>query len=230
MTLTQTMSHHTTLRCALAGLIPPLALTLVFIATMVLGAVFQHVDQGTGSTIGVLLVLTALAAGGALWALALAAVTGVKRAGRLAVASAISQAGMTALAIIALGRLEVELVERGRSALPMHVLYTALFVPATFLCAAVVGGALGFALGDMRLAGRLAWRGGLAAALAYLALNVAQDVLGRRVGGPNAAATATMITVTLACYAGAAVAMSAVIGLELITWHEWQWRHTAHAE
>jgi hypothetical protein len=70
----------------------------------------------------------------------------------------------------------------------------------------------------------------LAAAVAFLALNRAQDLLGRRVGGPNAAASATMITVTLVCYVGAAMAMSAAIGHELARWRLWQWRLSGHTE
>jgi hypothetical protein len=109
---------------------------------------------------------------------------------------------MTVLAIIVLGRLEVEFVQRGGTTLPIHVLFTLLFVPAAFICAFVIGAALGLALGDGRWAAGPAghpWRAGRG--VAFLTLNVLQDLLGRRVGGPNAAATATMITVTLVCMA-----------------------------
>lgn len=206
------------LRCALAGLIPPASLVGIFLLTMLLSTRLQHVSQGVGAAIGLLLVLTGLAAGGGIWAHALARITGLPATWRIVIAGALSQASMTVLAIAVLGRLEVELVERSRTALPMHVLFTLLFVPATFICAAAVGGAMGLAVGEGRLAGRLALRGGCAAALAFLALNVLQDLLGRRVGGPNAAATATMITVTLICSAGASMAMSAVFGRALLQW------------
>lgn len=88
---------------------------------------------------------------------------------------------MTVLAFVVLSRLEFEFVERGRTTLPIHGLFTLLFVSATFICAAVVGGALGLATGNGRLAIRLALSSGLAAAIAFLALNVLQDLLGRRV-------------------------------------------------
>jgi hypothetical protein len=119
---------------------------------------------------------------------------------------------MTVLAIIVLGRLEGEFVERGRTALPIHTVFTLLFVPATFICALVVGLTFGLALGKPRLAARMGVFGGLAAASAFLLLNVILDLLGRRVGGPNAAETATMITVTLVGMLGASMTLSAVLG------------------
>ena len=53
--------------------------------------------------------------------------------------------------------------------------------------------------------------GALAGAAAFLIANVIQDLLGRRVGGPNAAETATMITVMLISNICAALAMTAAI-------------------
>jgi hypothetical protein len=75
--------------------------------------------------------------------------------------------------------------------------------------------AIGLAVGGGRLAGRLAWRGALAGATAFLIANVIQDLLGRRVGGPNAAQTATMITVMFISNTMAALAMTAAIARRL---------------
>jgi hypothetical protein len=212
MALSQTIHNHTALRCALAGLLLPGSLIAAVLVLLISSQIGLDLGDALGPIIGAAFVFLFVAAGGALWGQALARIAGVTPARRLMIAGAISHGVMTVLAIIVLGRLEVEFVERGRTTLPLHVLYSLLFVPATFIGAFVVGGALGLAMGNWQLAGRMALVGGLAAAVAFLALNVLQDLLGRRVGGPNAAATATMITVTLLCNVGAAMAMSAVIG------------------
>ena len=54
---------------------------------------------------------------------------------------------------------------------------------------------------------------------AFLVADVVQDLLGRRVGGPNAGATSTMLSVMAIGDLAAAIAGSAVIGA-LLTRHE----------
>jgi hypothetical protein len=61
----------------------------------------------------------------------------------------------------------------------------------------------------------LALPAGLAAALAFLLADIAQDMLGRRVGAPGAELSATMLTVAFLGNTVAAFAGSAVIGLRL---------------
>ena len=67
----------------------------------------------------------------------------------------------------------------------------------------------------MSAAGRLALRAALAGAAAFLIANVIQDLLGRRVGGPNAAETATMITVMFLSNTCAALAMTVALARAL---------------
>ena len=152
---------------------------------------------------------------GGLWARALARHTGPGARRRMMWAGAVSHVTLVFLAGLVLGRLEEVFVSEGHSPLPIHQLFTALFVPATALVCGGMSAAIGLAAGGARLAGRLAWRGAVAGAAAFLIANVIQDLLGRRVGGPNAAETATMITVMLLSNICAALAMTAVIARAL---------------
>ncbi len=93
----------------------------------------------------------------------------------------------------------------------IHVMFTFMFASATLAVAGVLGLVLGRTLGGERLARRTAVRGGIAAASAFLVADVAQDLLGRRVGGPGAAATATMLTVAGVCLIVAAAAAGAAM-------------------
>ena len=194
----------------MAGLILQASLLLALAANLVLSGVVGNLEE-RGPAPFIICSLIVLGAGGAVWGRTLARHTQAQPR-PIIIASALSYSAVMVLTVIVLGRLEVRFVEDGPSPLPLHHLYTVLFVPTIFLGAGLMGGAIGLALRNLALAGRLAWQGGLAAALTYLACNVLQDMLGRRVGGPNAAETATMITVTLVCHIGAAMATSAVLG------------------
>src|SRR4029453_9621895 len=102
-----------------------------------------------------------------------------------------------------------------QSGLEIHDVYTLLFVPATFLVVAAGSFALGLGLGDARFGLSLALRSGLPAMVAFLVISRLMDALGWRVGGPNAAARATMVVVTLISMVGTAVVAGAVIGSRL---------------
>lgn len=102
-----------------------------------------------------------------------------------------------------------------RSAVPMHRLFTLLFVPSAALVAGVASLALGWALGWGRAALPLALRVGLAAALAFLVVNLGMEALGWQVGGPRAAERNTMLTVLFVSSLGSAVGGGATLGLSL---------------
>lgn len=152
---------------------------------------------------------------GGLWARALARHTGPGTRRRMMWAGATSHVTLVILVAVGLAGLEEIFVGQGPSPLPIHQLFTALFVPATALVCAGMSATIGLAAGGLWLAGRLAWRGALAGAVAFLIANVLQDLLGRRVGGPNAAETATMITVMFISNTFAALAMTAAIARAL---------------
>ena len=202
------MNRRLLVRSALAGLYLPGGLLLTFIIASVLG---QFIEGTAGQIVLVALTLICCAVGGALWSRTLAIHAQVPHSPRLLVFTGIVNAVGTILLMLVLGALEEDLVGNGNTTLPVHNLYTLLFVSAAFISGAGLGAIVGFCVDGVNLALRLAWRGALASAAAYLILNILQDLLGRRVGGPNAAETATMITVTLVCNIGSAMALSVVL-------------------
>ncbi len=120
------------------------------------------------------------------------------------------------LAGLTLAALERAIVERGQGPdLPVHIVFTILFVPAAFFIAGAGGLALGLAERNLRLGLQLAVGGGLSAAIAFLLVNLLMDALGWRVGAPGAAERATMLTVMMAGNLAAALAGGGILGYQL---------------
>jgi hypothetical protein len=120
-------------------------------------------------------------------------------------------------AIIAVGALlaivEPSVVGRAtRAGFAIHAVYTVLFVPVTGFVAAVGGFALGYGLEDRRFGMRLAMVAGLAALVAFLAVDLLMYAIGWHVGAPNAGRRATMLVVTVLSASAAAGAAGAAIG------------------
>lgn len=222
-------------RAAAAGIgwLVLVGLVLPFGLAFVLG--FTSLDASlTEYVLASLMILLGASAGGAGFVRAVARMAGVSgvagvaggadRTGlagprmfrRLAWAGALGfgPAAITAGVLLGVGE-PVALRAAATWGIPIHILFPVLFVPATFAVIAVLGLAVGRALRSRRLAVALAWKAGLAAAAAFLVANVVQDLLGRRVGAPDAAATATMITVTLLGLIAAAAATGAVMAAAL---------------
>jgi hypothetical protein len=209
------MMRRITYRSGLSGIILVLGVLFPFVLAVPIQALAPDLGEQAGFWIVLVLMVICCAGAAALWGYLISRIANSGFTRPIAIVSASIYAFAVILAIALLGRLEPIVVEEQRLNLPIHIAYTVLFVPAALIVCALVGGAIGIAAEDSRLAGRLAWRAGLAGALAFLLLDIAQDLLGRRVGGPNASATATMLTVTLVCMLGAAIAASAVIGRTL---------------
>jgi hypothetical protein len=151
--------------------------------------------------------------GSALWGMRVGRLGGAPgSARRLALAGMLGFAPITVLLGTALGTLEPLVVESLAGRAPIHRLFTLLFVPTAFLIAGVSAASLGLALGGWRLAWALLWRVGLAAALAFLAVNLTMEAFGWVVGAPGAAERATMLTVMFAGDLAAALAGGAVLG------------------
>lgn len=198
-------------RLALPGLLLPASFMGVAVMAVALQPLLALLPSDTSQAAQFPIIGLALFIFGGLWARALARHTGPLPRRRMMLAGAFSHLILVILAALVLGRAEERFVSEGTSPLPIHQLFTALFVPTTAIVCAGMSVAIGLAAGGGRLAGRLAWRGALAGAAAFLVANVIQDLLGRRVGGPNAAETATMITVMFISNICAALAMTAVI-------------------
>ncbi len=203
------------IRLALPGLLLPASFLGVAVMAVALQPILSQLPSETSQAAQFPIFGLALFLFGGLWARALARHTGPGPRRRMMLAGAFSHITLVFLAGLVLGRAEEIFVSAGVSPMPIHNLFTALFVPATALVCGGMSAAIGLAAGGARLAGRLAWRGAVAGAAAFLIANVIQDLLGRRVGGPNAAETATMITVMLLSNICAALAMTAVIARAL---------------
>jgi hypothetical protein len=166
--------------------------------------------------------LAGVGAGGAAWGSAISRITRAGDRARMAWAGAIGFAPTVLLVALALSFLENLIVEQGHGPdLPIHRVFTMLFVPA----AAIVTGAGGFALGFGSRAGatraslaagaRLAVWCALAGGITFLAVNLTLDALGFRVGAPGALERATMVTTALLGNLSAALVAGGVIGRTL---------------
>lgn len=99
--------------------------------------------------------------------------------------------------------------------LPLHRLFTVLFVPTAFSIAGVSAFAIGTGLRNRPLAWQLLWKIGLVAAAAFLVVNLSMEASGWVVGAPRAADRLTMLTVMFMSNLGAALAGGAAMGLLL---------------
>ena len=100
-----------------------------------------------------------------------------------------------------------------RANLPVHRLFTVLFVPTASLIAGVSSLALGWALGWSRAALARALRVGVTAALAFLAVNLGMEALGWQIGAPGAEERGTMITILIVSNLGTALVGGAMLGV-----------------
>lgn len=151
-------------------------------------------------TIFRVVMLACAAAGGALWGRAVARVAGA-HAPRVAAHAALGFGASLVLAVMALTGIETALLAHAQAggAVPMHLAFAALFPAATgvVVLATVLAAGLGARVGAGR-ALRAAGRCALAATAVFLAVAVAMDAAGWRVGAPDAEARFTMVVVTIA--------------------------------
>jgi hypothetical protein len=155
---------------------------------------------------------TSILGGSVLWGMGM---------GRLARSSALRRAAWASIlgfvpitVLLNFGLLTIEPIAV-RADLPVHRLFTVLFVPTAFLIAATSSLALAWALGWGRAAPALALRVGSTAALGFLAVNLGMEALGWLIGAPGAEERETMITVLIAGNLGAALAGGAMLGMTL---------------
>jgi hypothetical protein len=161
--------------------------------------------------------LSGLLIGGALWGVLIGRLGRASDRRRMAVAGMLGFAPITIALVLVLSALEPVAVERFGAHIPIHRLFTLLFAPTAFAIAGVSAWAIGCGLRNTSLAWALLWRVGMAAALAFLSVNLVMEALGWVVGAPGAAERFTMLTVMLAGNLGAALAGGAVLGRTLDT-------------
>jgi hypothetical protein len=181
----------------------------------------MHAPNQTLNLISVILLIGMLFAAGAAWGSAMAKIHSSINMRRMTYAGALSFAPAIVLAGLALSVLERVIVEGGEGPdLPVHQVFTLLFVPAAFSVAATGGLALGLAERNLRLGIQLAAGGGLSAALAFLLIDLLMDSFGYRVGAPGAAERATMLTVMMAGNLAAALAGGGTLGYQLSRYYQ----------
>jgi hypothetical protein len=101
--------------------------------------------------------------------------------------------------------------------LPIHAAYLGLFVPATFIVAALGSFGLGRGLRDNQFGVRLASAAAPAAAVAFLLAASLMYAVGWRIGEPGAGRRATMLVVTAISVTAAAAAAGWALGRKLQT-------------
>jgi hypothetical protein len=159
--------------------------------------------------------LIALGAGSAAWGRSMAPLAGAAPSKRMAWAGVLGFAPITLVMAFSLLALEPIAVERFGARIPIHRVFTLLFVPTAFIISAVSAFAIGIGLRDGPLSRSLAWRVGLTGAVAFLTVNLVMEAAGWVVGAPGAAERVTMITVMSLGNLAAAFAGGAVLGLAL---------------
>lgn len=222
LTLSAQNTRRVALYSALVGLILQAAIVLVFVIAVALAeGLLSHMArqmERIGQYIVIGLIVVCCGLGGALWAWIVARIAGLGKQTRVAWAGALY--GPVAVAsILLLNEAEQYFVEgAGRTLLSVHIVFAIIFTLAAATTAGLVALAIGLALRDRRLAVKLAISASVTAGAVFLLADVVQDLLGRRVGGINAAATATMLTVMLVGNTLASMAASGVIGVTLWRW------------
>lgn len=159
--------------------------------------------------------LGGLLGGSAVWGLLMGRLADADNKRRMALAGALGFAPITLALGILLQILEPIAVRQLGAQFPIHRLFTFFFVPTAFLIAGVSAWAIGLGLRDKALARQLAWRVSLAAAVAFLGLNLLMESFGWQVGAPEAATRFTMLTVMFVGDLGAAVVGGAMMGYTL---------------
>ena len=156
-------------------------------------------------------------AGGAAWGARMGHLAGGSDARRMALAGMLGFGPITIVLAAGLGIAEPLIVASFGGGIPIHRIFTILFVPSAFLIAGISAYAIGRGLGDGKLAGTLFLRVGFAAAAAFLIVNLIMESLGWVVGAPGAAARATMVTVMALGNVAAALVGGGLMGRILST-------------
>lgn len=185
-------------------------LVLAFVVGSVVNSALDFkVSTGLQRVLATISASLAMLLGSTLWSVGMARLAGAALTRRVWWAGTLGFVPMTILVSAGLTLAEPFVFS---AQLPVHRLFTALFVPSVGLIAGSSALVLGWALRMGRASFALAARTGLAAALAFLAVNLGMEALGWQVGGPGAEERATMITVLFAGDVAAALAGGAVLG------------------
>lgn len=190
----------------------------VVVGNLVFNLVPGHSISNPNSIASLVSAVPALACmflGSALWGVWMGHLAGAIDRRRMALAGGLGFAPIAIGLGVLLQVLEPIALRNYGSWLPLHRLFTVLFVPTAFTIAGVSAFALGLGLRNRPLAWQLLWKTGLVAAAAFLVVNLSMEAAGWVVGAPHAAERFTMLTVMFASNLGAALAAGAALGLLL---------------
>lgn len=149
--------------------------------------------------------------GGTLWGVLLGRLARATNRRRMAMAGALGFAPITLTLALLLQAIEPIVLEQFGVIIPLHRLFTILFVPTAFLIAGISAWAIGIGVRDKTLAQSMLLRAGFAAAITFLFINLAMESAGWIVGTPHAAERFTMLTVMFIGDLGAAIVGGAVV-------------------
>jgi hypothetical protein len=156
-------------------------------------------------------------AGGAVWGLAMGRLAQAMNRRRMMLAGALGFAPIALATGLGLQVIEPIALERFGAILPLHRLFTVLFVPTAFLIAGLSAWAIGIGLREPALAKILLWRVGLGAAITFLLINLVMEGAGWVVGAPRAEERFTMLTVMFLGNVGAAIVGGGVMALTIVS-------------
>ncbi len=216
--------RHTRLSNSRVFVFCGLATAFCLIGGMILGGALSAIVNErlpAHSTDAVNILLSAIPAlggvftGGAAWGWSISRITRSGESKRMAWAGALGFGPIAILAALGLTVLESIIVEQQQGPqLPIHNVFTMLFVPAS----AVVSGVGGYAIAvgaRVTQAVKLGLTIALAGGVAFLLVNLLLDSLGWRVGAPGAADRATMLITTFSGCFAAAVVGGGVMGVNI---------------
>lgn len=153
--------------------------------------------------------------GGAAWGHTMGKLANRSGAWRMAMAGMLGFGPITIILAITLSIIETLAGTTFLATIPIHRLFTLLFVPAAFLIAGTSAWAIGQGLKKGELARWLFWRVGLSAAGTFLTVNLIMEVSGWVIGAPGAGARLTMVTVLFISNLSAALVGGAILGWRL---------------
>jgi hypothetical protein len=154
-------------------------------------------------------------AGGAAWGVSMGRIAGRFKPRRMALAGMLGFAPITITLAVGLSVIETIAGASFLASIPIHHLFTILFVSAAFWIAGISAWGIGRGLEDKTLARWLFWRVGLAAAGIFLIVNLILEASGWVVGSPGAGARMTMVTVLFTSNLSAALVGGSILGWRL---------------
>lgn len=196
--------------CLVGGLVAGIG-----IGNLVDSGLSGHASDPVRTALAAALAVSSLVLASALWGRSMGRVAGSPASHRMAGAGILGFVPVTVVLSVVLLLIEPVALRLWGEWLPVHRLYTLLFVPTAFLITATMSFVIGREVGDTARARGLALRAGLAGAAAFLVVNLIMEALGWVVGAPGAAERFTMLSVTFLGDTGAALAAGAILGAQL---------------